>query len=142
MIRKYKKTDIDTIVNIWHQSFTLAHPFVEQTFIEKVKKDMYEIYLPNSDTWVYQENDIIIGFISMLGNEIGGLFILPNSFSKGIGTQLVNFMLESHRELEVEVFKKNSIGRAFYDKYGFRYMKEYFHNESNNDMLRLKYKSV
>lgn len=140
MIRKYKETDLISVVDIWYLSSTIAHPFLADDFVEKVRKDMTEIYIPNSKTWVYEENNEIIGFIGMLGNEIGGLFVLPNQQSKGVGTKLVNFISELHDELEVEVFKKNNIGRAFYDKYGFTFMKESMHKETNQVVYRLQFK--
>ena len=140
MIRKHTENDLDKIINIWNKASTLAHPFLEINFVEKVKKDMREIYIPNSETWIYEENSSVIGFISMLDNEIGGLFVMPNHHSKGIGTQLVNFVNEIHSELEVEVFEKNIIGRAFYNKYGFEQTRQYFHTESKNEVLRLTYK--
>lgn len=142
MIRKYKEADLELLINIWYQSSTNAHPFLEDEFVEKVKKDMQEIYLPNSETWVFEEDNTIIGFISMIGNEIGGLFVSPNHFSKGTGTKLVNFISEIHDIIEVEVFKKNSIGCAFYKKYGFRLIKEYIHEETNNVLLRLRYSKI
>ena len=74
----------------------------------------------------------------MIGNEIAGLFVLPNHHSKGIGTQLVNLVSKLHNELDVEVFEKNVIGRAFYDKHGFKLMKHYTHKESGNEVLRLR----
>ena len=141
MIRKHTEKDIDQIINIWYDASTLAHPFLKSTFVEKVKKDMREIYIPNSETWIFEEHNTAIGFISMLGNEIGGLFVLPNHHSKGIGTQLVNFANTIHNELEVEVFEKNRIGRSFYDKYGFTQIKKYTHTESDCEMLRLNFKS-
>lgn len=140
MIRKLQENDIEGIINIWHQASSLAHPFLESDFVEKVQNDLREIYIPKSETWVYEDNGSLIGFISMLGNEIGGLFVLPKFHSKGIGTQLVNFIKELHAELEVEVFEKNAIGREFYKKYGFVQRKKYYHVESKSDMLRLYYK--
>ncbi|MBN2693536.1 GNAT family N-acetyltransferase [bacterium] len=140
MIRKLQENDIEGIINIWHQASSLAHPFLEPDFVEKEKNDLREIYIPKSETWVYEDNGSLIGFISMLGNEIGGLFVLPNFHSKGVGTQLVNFIKELHSELEVEVFEKNSIGRGFYKKYGFVQKKKYYHVESKSEMLRLHYK--
>jgi len=141
MIRKREEKDNDQIMNVWYQASNLAHPFLSADFAEKAKKDLRDVYIPNSETWVYEDNNAVIGFISMLGNEIGGLFVLPNNHLKGIGTQLVNFVNELHGELEVEVFEKNAIGRAFYKKYGFVQIKRYHHNESNNNVLRLRYKS-
>ena len=41
-------------------------------------------------------------------------------------------------ELEVEVFKANLIGRAFYAKYGFVLTQEKVHAETGFDVMRLK----
>jgi putative acetyltransferase len=140
MIRKREEKDNDAIMSVWYEASSLAHPFLEDDFVEKATKDLRDIYIPNTETWVYENNNAVIGFISMLGNEIGGLFVTPSNHCKGIGTQLVNFIKELHGELEVEVFEKNAIGRAFYEKYGFVQIKRYYHSESNNDILRLHYK--
>lgn len=140
MIRKHQKKDLEALMDIWYKSSSIAHPFLDSKFVEKVKKDMKNLYIPNSETWVYEEDNIIKGFISMIGNEIGGLFIMPNQQSKGIGTKLVNFISQFHEELEVEVFKNNRIGRGFYDKYGFSVINEYMHEESNQFVLRMKFK--
>ena len=138
MIRKHVANDLEQILNVWDESSILAHPFLNSTFIEKVKTAMRKIYIPNSETWVY-ENDLgILGFISMIDNEIGGLFVLPQNQSTGIGTKLVNYVSKFNEKLEVEVFEKNEIGRAFYNKYGFNLIKEFTHDESEEKVLRLR----
>ncbi|NUQ26167.1 MAG: GNAT family N-acetyltransferase [Saprospiraceae bacterium] len=142
MIRKREEKDNDEIMHVWYEASSLAHPFLESDFVEKVKKDLRDSYIPNTETWIYEDNNAVIGFISMFGNEIGGLFVLPDNHLKGIGTQLVNFISELHGDLEVEVFEKNAIGRAFYKKYGFVQIKRYYHTESKNDVLRLRYKNI
>ena len=138
MIRKHVENDLEQIMNIWEESSSLAHPFLHATFVEKVKGDMRNMYIPNSDTWVY-ENDLgIVGFISMIEDEIGGLFVLPQNHSAGIGTRLVNYVRGFHEKLEVEVFEKNEIGRAFYKKYGFHFINEFTHEESGGKGLKIK----
>ena len=138
MIRKHSPEDLDQIIDIWSQASALAHPFLNANFVEKVRHDMTHLYIPGSDTWVYETDEGIVGFISMIGNEIGGLFVRPNSHSKGIGSTLVNFIKEQHDTLEVEVFENNSIGRAFYAKYGFKQIKQYHHEQSGHEVLRLQ----
>ena len=140
MIRKHKEEDLDKILRVWYKAQALAHPFLDSSFVEKVKKDMRELYIPNSETWVYEETGIVVGFIGMMENEIGGLFVLPNHHSKGVGTQLVSFVKEFNDELEVEVFKENKIGRAFYDKYGFEVFKELLDDNSGHVVLRMRFK--
>jgi len=138
MIRKHKEQDLEQIMNIWNDASALAHPFLTKEFVEKVASDMRHLYIPGSQTWVFEQNNSIIGFISMIENEIGGLFVLPNNHSKGIGTKLVDFVSKENNVLEVEVFEKNTIGRAFYNKYGFKQIKQYEHEESGNTVLRLQ----
>ena len=138
MIRKHTESDLEQIMKVWYASSTLAHPFLNSEFIEKVKTDMRLIYIPNSETWVYEIDSIVVGFISMMGEEIAGLFVLPEYHSKGIGTKLVNFVTEFNDKLEVEVFKLNKIGRSFYNKYGFIQFKEFVHKDSGEVVLRLK----
>lgn len=138
MIRKYNESEIPTLLAIWEHASLLAHPFLSADFQAMVKQMMAEKYLPNSDTWVYEESDKITGFISMIGNEIGGLFVDPVCHSRGIGTALVKHINQFHKELEVEVFKENKIGKPFYDKTGFTTVKEYFMEGADQVVLRMK----
>ncbi len=64
----------------------------------KIRNDMTHIYIPKSETWVYEIENSIVGFISILGNEIGGLFVLPGSHHKGIGTKFVDFIKKEHSD--------------------------------------------
>ncbi len=137
MIRKHVENDLEQIMKIWDASSTLAHPFLHSAFVEKVKTDMRNIYIPDSETWVYENNIGVIAFISMIDDEIGGLFVLPQNQSSGTGTKLLNYVSQLHEKLEVEVFEKNKIGRSFYNKYGFKIIKEYMHEESGEKVLRL-----
>jgi len=138
VIRKHVEKDLEEILNIWQQASTLAHPFLNSSFVKKVEMDMRNLYIPNSETWVYEEEKILKGFISMIDNEIGGLFVLPSYQSGGIGRKLVKFICEFHKELEVEVFEDNLIGKSFYEKYGFELLKKFTHAESGAEVLRLK----
>ncbi len=66
--RKYKEEEIPILLEIWEQASAKAHPFLDSEFTNIVRNAMNEIYLPNSDTWVYEEEGKIVGFISMLKN--------------------------------------------------------------------------
>ena len=138
MIRKYKETEIPKLLEIWENAALIAHPFLNDEFHQMVKNAMKNMYLPNSDTWVFEESGEIIGFISMAKNEIGGLFVDPNQQAKGIGTMLVNHMNQYHKTLEVEVFENNKIGKPFYEKNGFKMIKEYLMKETNQKVIRMQ----
>ncbi|WP_347173567.1 N-acetyltransferase [Polaribacter uvawellassae] len=138
MIRKYNESEIPRLLEIWESAALIAHPFLSDEFHQMVKKAMKDMYLPNSDTWIYEESGTIIGFIAMINNEIGGLFVDPKQQAKGIGTSLVKHISQFHNTLEVEVFEKNKIGKPFYEKYGFKVIKEYVMKETNQKVLRMQ----
>lgn len=139
MIRKYKETDIDEILEVWFQASSLAHPFLDTEFMCMERVNIRDVYMPNTDTWVFVDGDMIIGFISMMGNEVGAIFVRPDYHGRGVGRQLMDFVADFHEVLEVEVFERNVVGRAFYDKYGFELVEELIHKETNNRLLRLRF---
>jgi len=139
MIRKYQNSDLENIMDIWYDAQTIAHPFLKKDFVDKVKVMMMDMFIPNSKTWVYEKGDTLVGFIAMMDNEIGGLFICPDAQSKGIGTSLLKYMNNYYKTLEVEVFDENKIGKPFYLKQGFKPITEYVHKETQQKVLRMHY---
>jgi len=139
MICPYKVEDTKAVLDIWFEASLLAHPFLRDSFMQQERINTRDIYLPNTNTWLYWENDQPVGFIAMMKNEVGAIFVKPRFHGKGIGTKLMDMVAGLHQELEVEVFEKNEIGRAFYDKYGFNLMNRHIHEATGNYLLRLKY---
>ena len=139
MIRPYQDHDINELLDVWYAASSLAHPFLPAAFQKQERENIRNIYIPNTRTWVYLVANELVGFISMIDNEIGAIFIKPTYHGQGIGTKMVNYVAQFHKTLEVEVFKANKIGRPFYDKYGFVYLSEYLHEATNNQVLRLKF---
>ncbi|RLJ41503.1 putative acetyltransferase [Litoreibacter meonggei] len=119
MIRKYKTEDTDALISIWDTAERLAHPFLSTEVRNQVRKDMRKIYLPNAETWVLEERGVPVGFIAMIGTEIGGLFLDPSKQGKGMGRQMVDHVAAIKGPLTVEVFKDNKVGLPFYERYGF-----------------------
>jgi putative acetyltransferase len=75
-------------------------------------------------TWVAEEDGTVVGFISLLENMVGGLFVSPKSQGKGYGTQLIEYTRSIKGSLLVEVYKENFKARKFYEKCGFVLMGE------------------
>lgn len=138
MIRNYNTADLEDVMSIWYETQAKAHPFLDDKFVDMVKTMMTEKFIPNSKTWIYELEGRVIGFIAMMDNEIGGLFVKPNEQSKGVGSQLLNFITQSYNEIEVEVFNENKIGKPFYLKQGFKTTSEYLHEETQQKVLRMQ----
>ena len=120
VIRQYEKSDLDGVLSSWENASNIAHPFLKEDFQAQVRKDIPELYLPNADTWVVESDNQVVGFIALIGNEVGAIFLQPEHQGKKMGKLMMDKAQELHEDLEVEVFEKNSIGRNFYSQYGFK----------------------
>ena len=141
VIRQYQNSDLEAVLLAYESASKLAHPFLDEDFIAKVMKDIPEKYIPMADTWVADVDGEVVGFISLIGNMIGALFLQPSYHGRGIGKTLMDKAVELHGELEVEVFTENPIGRKFYSNYGFQLMEEKIHEETGQKEMLLKYSS-
>ncbi len=124
MIRKYKAEDTDALITVWENAEALAHPFLPSKVRDQVRKDMRNSYLPNAETWVLEDDGVPVGFIAMMKNEIGGLFLDPSEQGEGKGSQMVDHVVLLKGPLTVEVLKHNKIGMSFYERYGFEVIGE------------------
>lgn len=138
-IRHYNESDLEAVLFSWEVATRLAHPFMTDEFIAQERINVAEIYLPNTDTWVVEFDGNVEGFIALMGNEVGAIFLQPNFHGKGAGKALMDKARELHGDLEVEVFEANSIGRRFYTRYGFEYLEEKLHEPTGQKVLRLKF---
>jgi len=139
IIRRYKASDLDELLSCWENASRLAHPFLTDEFLEIERNNIPNVYMPMADTWVAEYNGEVVGFIALIGNEVGAIFVQPEHHGKRIGLALMDKAQEIHGYLEAEVFEANTIGRRFYDKYGFEPISQHVHKETGNIMLRLKF---
>ncbi len=138
LVRKYEEKDLNDVLSTWENASKIAHPFLTSEFMEGERYNLPNIYLPNAETWVVEQNGQVIGFIALIGNEIGGLFVQPKFHGTGAGRVLMDKAYELHDDLEVEVFKANALGRKFYSNYNLELLSEKVHEKTGNELLRLK----
>lgn len=138
-IRQYMASDLSAVLDSWEVATRLAHKFMTDEFVVQERKKVAEIYLPNTDTWVAEIDSEVQGFIALMGNEVGALFLQPHCHGEGVGKRLMDKAQALHQDLEVEVFKENAIGRKFYLRYGFEQLEEKLHEPTGQQVLRLKF---
>ena len=139
VIRQYQSSDLDDVLSTWENASKLSHPFLKEDFLAQERKNIPEIYLPNADTWVVEIDDQVAGFIALVGSEVGAIFLQPEYQGKGMGKLMLDKAQALHGDLEAQVFVKNSIGLDFYLKYGFQLLEEKTHEQTGEQLLRLKF---
>nr|WP_321461523.1 GNAT family N-acetyltransferase [uncultured Cohaesibacter sp.] len=139
MIRTFKSQDTEAVIAIWRSASALAHSFLPADFMDEAERLTREIYLKQAETWVFVRDGAIVGFIGLIDDYIGGLFVDPCHHGEGIGRALVDKAVAEKGSLAVEVFVDNAIGRRFYAAYGFTGDKQVSDPHSGFVLLQLTY---
>jgi len=139
MIRIYKDEDVGAVILSWRDASELAHPFLTKEFLDQEADNVRNVYLKFAETWVTEIDGQVVGFIALVDNEIGGLFLDPKYHGQGLGKAMVDKAVAEKGLLTVEVFKENVIGRRFYNAYGFRDVEEFIHEASGQATIRMSF---
>ncbi len=126
------------MLEAWYSGSQVGHPFLNEDFFEQERKNLLALYLPNAETWVFELEGIVIGFIALIGNEVGAIFVDSEHQRRGIGGHLMDHARGIRDFLELDVFEENAAGRSFYEKYCFIEVGSHLHEETGHTLLRLK----
>lgn len=129
MIRKYQKSDLDALMQIWLEGNLDAHDFIDPGYwhdnYELVKKE-----LPNAQLYVDEEEGEIAGFVGMQDDYIAGIFVKRDHRGRGIGGKLIDFLKLKHDKLQLSVYEKNEAAISFYQNRGFKLVKKEIDQET------------
>lgn len=143
-IRPFEKRDYPAILEIY--SMSKLDELINETKqfellpLDKDPKRLSELF--ESDIYVYEEAGIM-GYGALFGAEIRALFVHPHGRRKGLGRQLLEYLLAKvEGDTTLYVAKTNNNAKNLYEKFGFIVVGE-FKTEYNgvpvlaNKMLRI-----
>lgn len=113
-IRKFREEDVERLVEIWFKGSIKAHYFISPEYWSSKKLDMKDTYLPQSDTYVIEGDEMILGFGSMVDHYLAALFVDTDHQKKGYGKRLVEFVKHNHQHIELKVYQQNHQAVNFY----------------------------
>ncbi|MBO0215763.1 N-acetyltransferase [Vibrio sp. Vb2880] len=124
MIRKYNENEMDSVLEIWLSASVQAHDFISPEFWESQVENMRNIYIPASETYVYEFESKVVGFYALYENSLAAIFVSPELQGKGIGKQLLSHAKTQRAELSLAVYKENQASYQFYLSQGFKVLSE------------------
>ena len=139
MIRPYTDRDLDELLDVWYRASLQAHTFLSTDFLDAERGQIAEQWIPMADTSVYEIAGRVVGFLSLVGDEVGAIFVDPDLHGRGIGRALMDGARDAHPILELNVFEANAIGRRFYEAYGFRFVDRHVNEAAGHPELRLRF---
>lgn len=89
---RYAKCHVDDradIADFWLRSTVVSQSFIPSPFWEQLYSRVKNDFLSQAHTIIARKDNSIVGFISLLGNELGGLFVEKAHQRMGIGSNLL-----------------------------------------------------
>ena len=119
MIRNFKESDLHDIETVYEKSNNALSLNVESDFFKKDRKKFTSETIRRCRNLVYEHEEKVVGIISWSQDYIEGLFVLPEFWNRGIGTELLNAAASGKNEISLQVYADNKRALDFYGKYGF-----------------------
>ena len=132
-------SEIDCILDVWLEASIKAHSFVNREFWESNIDIMREKYIPDSDTYVFIENNVIKGFFSLYDTTLAAIFVAPAFQSQGIGRQLIEKAKSEKNQLNLAVYQKNVRAINFYLNCGFSIVSKRIDKHTGHVEILMKY---
>ncbi|WP_297713099.1 N-acetyltransferase [Clostridium sp.] len=138
MIKEFKIDYLDEIMKIWLETNINAHDFIKKEYWIN-NFDLVKNLLPDAKVYIFQENNIIKGFIGIIEDGyIAGLFVKEEYQREGIGKKLIEYIKLKYKQLKLDVYAKNENAINFYLKNNFKIVNE----KNNEDTNELEYEMV
>ncbi|PSL19581.1 putative acetyltransferase [Shimia abyssi] len=118
-IRPYDTEDNAVLTDIWYSASKVAHHFLGEDKLHEHRSLVAELYLPQAETWVACLDGTPVGFVGLMNNFVGGLFVSPEAQGKGVGQALIAYCLELKGGLNLDVYALNVRTYEFYNRLGF-----------------------
>ncbi|MBD5771388.1 GNAT family N-acetyltransferase [Marinomonas colpomeniae] len=139
-IREYSEGDYSSILDIYSKS-KLDELKYETDKFELLPLDKDEArysQILESDVYVYGATDVI-AFCAFNGSEIRALFVHPDARGKGVGAQLLEFMLSKINGVAIlYVAASNLPAIKLYQKFGFKISSEFMTTYNDVNVLANK----
>ncbi|MBL8101186.1 MAG: GNAT family N-acetyltransferase [Anaerolineales bacterium] len=123
MIRLYREDDFEVVTAFWFRAMHTAMPDLMKRMgfeLEGAREYFRSAIVPDNQIWVYERDNVPIGFLAIQGDFIDRLYVDPDYHRQGVGQALLmkaRELLPKHIWLYTHVV--NKMARAFYEKNGF-----------------------
>ena len=124
-VRQATPDESDLVAAIARRSREYFLPYLPRLHsFEGDKKFYRNRVFPDCQVWVAEDRNELVGFCAFKEGWVEHLYLLPGHVGNGIGETLLNEAKAAHPFLQLWVFQQNTRAISFYERNGFRKVKE------------------
>jgi GNAT superfamily N-acetyltransferase len=122
-IRPLEPYDTDEAADVWwsarHAEGAQLPPAIHS--IQEVRTWFAEVLLPDAQTWVALDDGRIVAVLTLDGDDLDQLYVVPDAAGQGIGSALVDLAKDLRPGgLALWTFQTNTRAQTFYRRHDFR----------------------
>ncbi|HLJ61501.1 MAG TPA: GNAT family N-acetyltransferase [bacterium] len=121
ILRRAGAADASAIAELYLASRRDALPYLRNAHTDpEIREWVPAVMMKRADVWVAEIGGTVVGFLSLAGDYVDHLYLLPGFYGRGIGSLLLDKAKElSPGRLRLFTFQRNTRARAFYEARGF-----------------------
>lgn len=141
MIKLAEMTDLDMVLQITHVTISeiYSHYYAEgvvQFFLEHHSRENVLLDIEDGIVWLLEEEDCLVGTVTIKGNAVNRLFVLPEYQFRGYGSQLMDFAEDKIAKQFTHVHIDSSLAaKEMYLKRGYQQKRTCRIPADNGDIL-------
>ncbi len=125
MIKIFTENQMDELMDFWLDNIKKTNDFVGAKYWEDLSANFRENYLPESETYIYEDEGKIAAFISIIEDgAIVSFFVGQPWRNQGIGKQLLDLAKSKYKILDISIYKKNQGAIEYFANRGFKVLYE------------------
>lgn len=121
-VRPLEPADCNDAADAWWASRLAALPELPAPVhtLEQVRGWFADVLLPDAQTWVALEADRVVAVLTLDGDDLDQLYVVPELAGRGIGSMLVDLAKDLRPGgLALWTFQTNVPAQRFYASHGF-----------------------
>jgi len=123
-LRQATPDDVAAIAALFRGVAEATRPYRPELHTPEEDHEFFGEAVATKDVWIAEEDGTLAGFISFSTRWVNHLFIDLGCQGRGIGSALLDLAKAENDALQLWVFQENIKARRFYERRGFRLVKE------------------
>ncbi|MDR2320956.1 MAG: GNAT family N-acetyltransferase [Microbacterium sp.] len=111
--------DYPRLVEIWRSAVRATHDFLADEDFARIEGDLASVYLPAVTLEVAERDGRPVGFAGVAEGSLEMLFVADEARGSGVGTLLLQHVIENLAVTRVDVNEQNTGAHGFYLSRGF-----------------------
>ena len=113
------ETDREALLAVWRSSVEATHAFLTTADVDRLERQIGDVYLSHVDLTVATVDGRIAGFSGLADGVLEMLFVHAGQRGNGIGGLLLRDAIDKVPRLRLDVNEQNPQAVGFYQRYGF-----------------------